>query len=99
MSLYFIIVGQEQSKDDKIDKKDNLSWGLAASEFKSDDSKWILDSGASQHLSGTKSYLSDIQPTSKSIRVVIADGTELKATHVGNLKSSRRTRASYASIV
>jgi hypothetical protein len=76
----------EPSKDDKIDKKDDLSWGLAASEFKSDDSEWILDSGASQHLSGTKSYLSDIQPTSKSIRVVIADGTELKATHVGNLK-------------
>ena len=73
-----------KSKSNKDDT--NMSWGLAVIENKLEDSEWLLDSGASQHLSGTKSFLTDLKPTTKGIKVVIADGTEFKATHTGTLK-------------
>ena len=56
-----------------------MSWALAVIENKLEDSEWLLELGASQHLSGTKSFLTDLKPTTKGIKVVIADGTEFKA--------------------
>ena len=76
---------EEENTEKGNSAKTSKTWGLSAAHAEVEQEEWILDSGASQHLTGSKQSLMDLVPNN-SVRVTIADGTELKATHVGKLE-------------
>ncbi|XP_019245187.1 PREDICTED: uncharacterized protein LOC109225050 [Nicotiana attenuata] len=54
--------------------------------FKSKTDAWILDSGASNHITFNKSILSDIITLPYPLLVVLPNGYKVKVTEIGNVK-------------
>jgi len=53
-----------------------LSWGV-----------WILDSGASEHMSSEPAFLHDLSLLEHPMMINLPNGTQVKVTHKGNWKS------------
>ena len=51
-------------------------------------SSWLLDSGASLHMTPDASLLAACSPPTHTTRVRIADGTSLPVTSIGHLSTS-----------
>ncbi|KAF7814526.1 Retrovirus-related Pol polyprotein from transposon TNT 1-94 [Senna tora] len=49
---------------------------------------WIVDSGASDHMTGNASLFSTLAPCASSLQVKIADGTMAKVSAIGSIKIS-----------
>jgi len=49
---------------------------------------WILDSGASEHMSSDSTALHDLSPLNCPIMINLPDGTKVKVTHKGKLRIS-----------
>ena len=66
------------------------SFGIAAppSSTQSGTSSWVLDSGASFHMTFDSSTLSSLQPLDSPISVLTADGTPLPVSSRGTLSTS-----------
>ena len=49
------------------------------------DHKWIVDSGASHHISGHLSLFRNLKCLSKPIQICLADNTAIQATYIGSI--------------
>lgn len=48
---------------------------------------WLLDSGASSHMSPSRADFHEMRPVAAGVKVTVADGAKLQATGVGVVKS------------
>src|SRR4051812_45769044 len=51
---------------------------------------WFLDSGASNHMTGSSEYLQNIHPYNGHQQIQIADGNKLSISDVGDINSNFR---------
>ena len=66
----------------------NFLFSAQVEEHRSDENIWLLDSGASAHMVTSLHQLTNARPTIRPTAIVLGDGREIAATHVGDAKVS-----------
>jgi len=78
----------EQESDDEEAYAVDLSRKSISSREADDPYLWVLDSGASRHMTRSEKNLQKLSPLRSPIRVRLADGNEVECHQVGTLKGT-----------
>ncbi|TPX47302.1 DNA-directed DNA polymerase [Chytriomyces confervae] len=74
----------DEQKANQVNQTKN--YVLTASKIKSADGDWILDSGASNHMTGDKAIIRDLKPQDDLGKVTVASGDQFEITGVGSIE-------------
>lgn len=74
-------LGGENGSDDEMEG--NYAGVVVCNNVRANEYKWILDSGATHHITGSKEKLCNLEKLSDCVKVDLPNGESVKVTHKG----------------